>query len=73
MSKKKANFLKIYYSSPSRYISWTVYVLHQHKKTGRIDPVPLPGAPFSHYYAQENADEGIIIETDVAIKEVNKN
>ncbi|KAK6624912.1 hypothetical protein RUM44_011776 [Polyplax serrata] len=53
-----------------RYVCWTVYVLHQHRKTGRIDPVALPGAPFSHYYAQENADDGIIIETDVAIKEL---
>lgn len=53
-----------------RYVGWVVYVLHQHRKTGRIDSVPLPGSPFSHYYAQENADEGIMIETNVTIKEV---
>lgn len=47
-----------------------LYVIHQHKKTGRVESVALPGAPFSHYYAQENADEGIIMETNVAIKEV---
>ena len=35
-----------------------------------MEPIPLAGAPFSHYYAQENADEGIIMETDVTIKEV---
>ncbi|EEB16095.1 hypothetical protein Phum_PHUM404580 [Pediculus humanus corporis] len=38
----------------------------------RIDSVPLPGSPFSHYYAQENADEGIMIETNVTIKELKE-
>lgn len=36
-------------------------------------PKALPGAPFSHYYAQENSDEGIIMETDVGVKEVSEN
>lgn len=48
-----------------------MYILHQNRKSGRVDPIPLAGAPFSHYYAQENADEGIIMETDVTIKEVS--
>lgn len=30
----------------------------------------LPGAPFSRYYAQEPADEGIIMETSVGVNEV---
>jgi hypothetical protein len=36
-----------------------------------MEPVALPGAPFSHYYSQEASDEGIIMETDVAVKEVS--
>lgn len=40
-------------------------------KSGPVEPVPLPGAPFSHYYAQDSSDEGIIMETDVAVKQVN--
>lgn len=37
-----------------------------------MEPVPLPGAPFSHYYAQDSSDEGIIMETDVAVKQVGE-
>lgn len=53
----------------SRYVSWTAYILRYHNKT--VEPIPLPGAPFSHYYAQEVSDEGIIMETDIGIKEVS--
>lgn len=46
-------------------------MLRFHGKSGPVEPVPLPGAPFSHYYAQEPTDEGIIMETDVQVKQVN--
>jgi len=36
-----------------------------------VEPVPLPGAPFSHYYATDATDEGIIMETDISVKEVS--
>lgn len=36
-----------------------------------VEPLPLPSAPFSHYYAQEVSDEGIIMETEIGIKEVS--
>nr|CAD7406746.1 unnamed protein product [Timema poppensis] len=52
-----------------RYVCWTAYLLRYHGKTGHVEPVPLPGAPFSHYYSQEASDEGIIMETDVTVKE----
>lgn len=39
-------------------------------KGGAVDSVALPGAPFSHYYAQEPSDEGIIMETNIAVKQV---
>jgi hypothetical protein len=42
-----------------------------HGKSGHMEPVALPGAPFSHYYSQEASDEGIIMETDIAVKEVS--
>lgn len=35
------------------------------------EPVPLEGSPFSHYYAQDSSDEGIMMETDVPVKEVS--
>lgn len=46
------------------------YLLKYDDDTREMVPKPLPGAPFSHYYAQENSDEGIIMETDVGVKEV---
>nr|CAD7572400.1 unnamed protein product [Timema californicum] len=55
--------------SIKRYVCWTAYLLRYHGKTGHVEPVPLPGAPFSHYYSQEASDEGIIMETDVTVKE----
>nr|XP_018908729.1 PREDICTED: uncharacterized protein LOC109038201 [Bemisia tabaci] len=55
-----------------RYVCWTAYLLRYHSKNGHVEPVRLPGAPFSHYYAQEVSDEGIIIETDISIKELRE-
>jgi hypothetical protein len=54
-----------------RYVCWTAYLMRHHGKSGHMEPVPLPGSPFSHYYSQEASDEGIIIETNVAVKEVS--
>lgn len=34
-----------------------------------VEAVSLPGAPFSRYYAQESADEGIIMETTLNVSE----
>lgn len=59
--------------SINRYVCWTAYLLRYHGKTGHVEPVPLPGAPFSHYYATDATDEGIIMETDICVKEVSVN
>ncbi|XP_067002536.2 uncharacterized protein [Anabrus simplex] len=55
-----------------RYVCWTAYLLRYHGKSGHVEPVALPGAPFSHYYTQEVSDEGIIMETDVTVKEIRE-
>lgn len=62
-------YYKMLYSG--RYVCWTAYLLRYHGKTGHVEPVPLPGAPFSHYYATDATDEGIIMETDISVKEVS--
>ncbi|KAE8743201.1 hypothetical protein FOCC_FOCC011181, partial [Frankliniella occidentalis] len=51
-----------------RYVCWTAYLLRYNK--GHVETCVLPGAPFSHYYQQEPTDEGIIMETDLAVKAV---
>ena len=48
-----------------RYVSWTAYVMRGNELESEI--TSLPGAPFSRYYAQEPADEGIIMETQVEV------
>jgi hypothetical protein len=53
-----------------RYTSWSAYLLRYNSKTGLLDPIAFTHAPFSHYYVQEETDDGIIMETDVTVKEV---
>lgn len=53
-----------------RYVCWMAYLLRYDEESGEMVPKPLQGAPFSHYYAQDVSDEGIIMETDVGVKEV---
>ncbi|XP_014218644.1 uncharacterized protein LOC106646931 [Copidosoma floridanum] len=51
-----------------RYMSWTAYLIRGEEPHTEV--VSLPGAPFSRYYAQEAADEGIIMETSLGVHEV---
>ncbi|XP_016845352.1 uncharacterized protein LOC100680230 isoform X3 [Nasonia vitripennis] len=51
-----------------RYVSWTAYLIRGEEPDTEI--VNLPGAPFSRYYAQDEADEGIIMETSLGVNEV---
>ncbi|ODM88432.1 hypothetical protein Ocin01_18250 [Orchesella cincta] len=53
-----------------RYVSWSAYLLRYNSKTGLLDPISCTHAPYSHYYVQEEVDDGIIMETDVTVKEV---
>ncbi|XP_057337290.1 uncharacterized protein LOC130675549 [Microplitis mediator] len=52
-----------------RYISWSAYLIRGDEPD--IETILLPGAPFSRYYPQEPADEGIIMETSLGVNEVN--
>ncbi|KAF6216296.1 hypothetical protein GE061_000636, partial [Apolygus lucorum] len=52
------------------FVSWTAYILRYHKNL--VEPIPIPSAPFSHYYAQDVSDEGIIMETEITIKELRE-
>jgi len=56
-----------------RYVSWNAYLLRYNSKTGLLDPISCTFAPYSHYYMQEESDDGIIMETDVTVKEVTLN
>ncbi|GBP38718.1 hypothetical protein EVAR_22367_1 [Eumeta japonica] len=55
-----------------RYVSWSAWLVSDTGNTDSTeDAVPLPGAPFSHYYAQENADEGLMMETPLSMREAS--
>ncbi|XP_015585067.1 uncharacterized protein LOC107262917 [Cephus cinctus] len=51
-----------------RYVSWSAYLMRGEEPD--MEAAGLPGAPFSRYYAQEPADEGIIMETSLGVTEV---
>ena len=51
-----------------RYVSWSAYLMRGEESDA--EAISLPGAPFSRYYAQEPADEGIIMETNLGMNEV---
>lgn len=53
-----------------RHVCWSAYLLRYNNKTGLLDPITCTHAPYSHYYAQEEVDDGIMMETDVTVKEV---
>ncbi|KAJ8670374.1 hypothetical protein QAD02_001633 [Eretmocerus hayati] len=51
-----------------KFVSWTAYLIRGEEPNAEI--MSLPGAPFSRYYAQEPADEGIIMETSIGVGDV---
>ena len=62
-----------------RLIQWRAFLVRKSKRwPGLRDPRQqlemvefLPGIQFSHYYAQEETDTGVMMETMVPTKDVN--
>ena len=48
---------------------WNAYLLRRATR-GYVESVCLTNGPFSNYYAQESIDDGIIMESDVPVKDV---
>ncbi|CAG9135901.1 unnamed protein product [Plutella xylostella] len=55
-----------------RYVSWRAWLVRAAPGAGEADAEPLPGAPFAHYYAQESADEGLMMETALRVDELTR-
>ena len=62
------NYINILYF---RYVCWNAYILRRASR-GYVESVCLSNGPFSNYYAQESSDDGIIMLSEVPIKEVSK-
>ncbi|XP_063616389.1 uncharacterized protein LOC134789701 isoform X2 [Cydia splendana] len=55
-----------------RYVSWSAWLVRANPAAGESDAEELPGAPFSHYYAQDSADEGLMMETALRVEEISR-
>lgn len=55
-----------------RYVSWSAWLVRAAPAPGEPEADELPGAPFEHYYAQDNADEGLMMETALRVEEVSR-
>uniref|UniRef100_T1IZ86 MATH domain-containing protein n=1 Tax=Strigamia maritima TaxID=126957 RepID=T1IZ86_STRMM len=52
-----------------RYVAWSAQIVRRHPKTGTRDLTEVLKTPLSHYYIHE-ADDGIMMETNIPIHEV---
>ncbi|KAJ2948024.1 hypothetical protein O0L34_g9821 [Tuta absoluta] len=55
-----------------RYVSWSAWLVRSGVAPGEPDAEELPGAPFEHYYAQDSADEGLMMETALRVEDVSR-
>lgn len=55
-----------------RYVSWSAWLVRASPAPGEPEAEELPGAPFEHYYAQDNADEGLMMETALRVEDVSR-
>ncbi|XP_045539847.1 uncharacterized protein LOC106719029 [Papilio machaon] len=55
-----------------RYVSWSAWLVRASPAPGEADADELPGAPFEHYYAQESADEGLMMETALRVEDISR-
>lgn len=54
-----------------RYVGWSAHVLRRHPKTGAREPVTVLNAPLGKYYAQDESDEGVLMETGIPMREIH--
>lgn len=59
-----------------RFVSWSAWLVRSDggecADGAEPDAQPLPGAPFAHYYAQDNADEGLMMETALRVEDLSR-
>lgn len=57
-----------------RYVSWSAWLVRATPATTPHEPDAdvIPGAPLEHYYAQDNADEGLMMETALRVEDLSR-
>lgn len=53
-----------------RYVSWQAAMLRPNNKVSQCDAVPFSSTHYSNYYVQEEADDGVVMESSVPVKDV---
>lgn len=56
-----------------RYVSWQAAILRPNNKMSGYDAVPfsISGPHYSNYYVQEEADDGVVMESSILVKDVS--
>ncbi|KAF0294076.1 hypothetical protein FJT64_008217 [Amphibalanus amphitrite] len=54
-----------------KHSEWNLFIIRRHPKGGYMSPSLVARGPFCNYYVHENHDEGIMVETDVPVKELH--
>lgn len=54
-----------------RYVSWQAAMLRPVNKVGQYDTVPFSSSHYSNYYVQEEVDDGVVMESTLAVKDVS--
>lgn len=55
-----------------RYVSWNAYVMRRHTNSATKDSILVICAPHWSYYVQDGMDMGMIMETDIPIKDIKE-
>ena len=53
-----------------RYVSWQAAMLRPVNKVGQYETVPFSSPHYSNYYVQEEVDDGVVMESSIAVKDV---
>ncbi|GFY74272.1 uncharacterized protein TNIN_369731 [Trichonephila inaurata madagascariensis] len=68
--------LKLFYSDMHnvprnhlRSVSWNAYVIRDHPSTGTKESVIVLNAPHNSYYVQDGVDMGVIMETNIPVRQ----
>ena len=65
-------FLMFFPFSDCRYVSWACSILRPLNKFNQSESIAFSSANYSNYYVQEEADDGVVMESPVPVKDVSR-
>lgn len=56
----------------NRYVSWQASMLRPiNNKVNQFETMPFASPHYSNYYVQEEADDGVVMESSLSVKDVS--